>query len=367
MRRALTALVRKELRQTVRDARMMVLLIVVPTIQIIVFGFAIDLEVDQVPTVVVDHDRTVESRRHLRRLFADGTLRRAHETADDHVAERHLVDGRANVALIFPSGFQRDLLRGRPTQVQALVDGSDPNRGRSAATAVSGYFARVAPPGAAPGVRPPVRVEPRLLFNPGLDTPKFMLPGITAILLLMVTSIVAAMGLARERQTGTLEQLMVTPMRPSTVILGKMLPFAGFGFLDLTLALTASVVLFEVPTRGSLIALYATGAVYLLATLSTGLFIATVSRTQQQAFLGGFLFLLPSVLLSGMLTPIRAMPGWLELATWLNPVRHFVELIRANLLGGAGFLERWPNLLALAIYGVLMTALSISLYRKTLE
>lgn len=367
MRRALNALIRKELRQTVRDRRMMVLLIAVPTIQIIVFGFAVDLEVDRVPTVVVDQDRSVESRRHVRRLFADGTLHLRYQTQDTQEAERLLISGQANLALIFPSGFQRDQLRGRPTQVQAVVDGSDPNRGRSAGAAVGGYFGQVGP---MLRIAPPsgrVSVEPKLSFNPGLDTAKFMLPGIIGVLLLLITTIVAAMGLARERQTGTLEQLMVTPMAPTTVILGKILPFAGFGFLDLSLALTAAVVIFDMPTRGSLIAVYATAGIYLVATLSTGLFISTISRTQQQAFLGGFLFLLPAVLLSGMLTPVRAMPAWLELATWLNPVRHFIELLRANLLADAGFLERWPNLLALSLYGLFMTVLSISRYRKTLE
>jgi ABC-2 type transport system permease protein len=354
----LAAVFRKEVRQTVRDRRIMFMLIVAPLVQTVIFGFAVDYDVDRVPTVVVDRDRTTASRDHTRRLLADRTLLRAGTATSAAEADRALDDGRAAAALILPPRLEADLAAGRPARVQLLVDGTDPNRANMAAATASRYFGevgeklvreRMAARGAAPP--PQLEVVPRLAFNPGLKTSPYMVPGIAAMLLLIVTTIVTAMGLSREREMGTLEQVLVTPIRPALLLIGKMAPFVVIGLVDVTLLMAAGTWLFGVPLRGPLPVVLVGTLLYLMTTLGVGLLVSTVSATQQQSFLGGFLFVMPAILLSGVVTPIRAMPGWLQVVTWLNPVRYYAEVMRTTLLRGAGFAELWPQLLALALLG----------------
>ena len=176
---------------------------------------------------------------------------------------------------------------------------------------------------------------PRISFNPGLDTPPYMVPGIAAMLLLIVTTIITAMGLAREREMGTLEQVLVTPIRPAMLLVGKMAPFVVIGLVDVALLMAAGTWLLAVPLRGNLAVVLVGTLLYLLTTLGAGLLISTLSSTQQQSFLGGFLFVMPAILLSGVMTPIRAMPGWLQAITCLNPVRYYAEVMRTTLLRGA--------------------------------
>lgn len=367
--RQLAAVTRKEILQTARDRRVMALLLVVPTVQVFLFGFVVDLEVDRVPTVVVDLDRSAESRGHVRELAADGTLSLDAWVDDVAEAERRLVLGRARLALVVDRGFARALGRGEPADVQALVDGSDPNQSTVAVDTVSRFFAARASrrrdaAAPAPGRVPP-RLEPRVRFNPGLETARYMVPGIAGLLLLIVTTIVMAMGLARERERGTLEQVMVTPIPSWVYLAGKLLPFAAIGLFDFLLALVVGAWVFDVPVRGSLVGVLVVTAVYLVATLGVGLVVSTVSATQQQAFMGGFLFVVPAVLLSGVLTPVSAMPPWLRLVTWVNPLRHFTELVRASLLRGAEPHELWPNLLALSLLALATTAVAVRAFRKT--
>jgi ABC-2 type transport system permease protein len=191
-------------------------------------------------------------------------------------------------------------------------------------------------------------------------------PGILAMLLVIVTTIVTAMGLAREREVGTLEQVLVTPIRPFVLLAGKMTPFVAIGLFDVLLVLAAATWIFAVPLRGPAAALALGTLLYLCSTLGVGLFISTMSSSQQQSFLGGFLFVLPAVLLSGIMTPIRAMPAWLQTATLVNPLRFFAELVRGVLLRGAGFAEVWPQLVTLAAYGVVILAAATLRFRKRL-
>jgi ABC-2 type transport system permease protein len=354
----LAAVFRKEVRQTVRDRRIMFMLIVAPLLQTVVFGFAVDFDVDRVPTVVVDRDRSPESRLHARRLLADGTLRRAGAATSPSAAEADIDAGRAAAAVILPEGLGADLAAGRAAEVQVLLDGTDPNRSTVASGAVSRYFGDVGEAIArerleARGGRPAaqVAVTPRVVFNPGLRTPPFMVPGIAAMLLLVVTTIVTAMGLSREREMGTLEQVLVTPIRPVLLLVGKMAPFVVIGVVDVALLMAAGTWLFDVPLGGTLPTVLVGTLLYLMTTLGVGLLISTLSTSQQQSFLGGFLFVLPAMLLSGVMTPIAAMPRWLQAVTWVNPVRYYAEVMRTTLLRGGGFGDLWPQLLALALLG----------------
>ena len=269
----LWAVLRKETLQTVSDKRLMFMLLFAPTVQLLVFGYAIDFKVDRLPTVIADQDRSRESREHLRRLLADGTLTRAAVADSAAEAERVLEQGQATAAVIVPPGFGRSLGRGETARVEVLLDGSDPNRSTVAAAAVSRYFAeagvalelkRLAARGVVLDRPPGLETRPRIWFNPGLDTPPYMIPGIMAMLLVVVTTIVTAMGLAREREMGTLEQVLVTPLHPLHLLLGKMAPFLVIGCFNVLMVLTAGVWIFKVPVAGNPLVLVVGTLLYLL-------------------------------------------------------------------------------------------------------
>ncbi|HEY6005894.1 MAG TPA: ABC transporter permease [Anaeromyxobacter sp.] len=369
----LAAVFRKEVRQTIRDRRIMFLLIVAPLIQTIILGAAVNFDVDRVPTVVVDRDGTSESRLHARRMLADGTLLRSGTARSAPEAEREIDDGRAAAAVILPPRLEADLAAGRSAEVQVVLDGTDPNRATVASGAVSRYFGEVGESLARErllglGALAPAQIEavPRIAYNPALKTPPYMIPGIAAMLLLVVTTIVTAMGLAREREMGTLEQVLVTPIRPLFLLVGKMAPFVVIGLVDIALLLAAGTWLFDVPIRGPLPVLLVGTLLYLMTTLGMGLLISTVSSTQQQSFLGGFLFILPAMLLSGIMTPIRAMPDWLQVVTRVNPLRYYAEVMRTTLLRGGGFGDVWPELLALLVLGGAILATATLRFHKRL-
>jgi ABC-2 type transport system permease protein len=372
----LWAVMLKEIRQTVRDRRMMALLVAAPAVQLVLFGNAVQLDVDRVPTVVVDQDQSHASRTHLRRVLADGTLEAAGARTQAEPALRMLETGEAATVLIVPPDFERDMVRGRGAELQLVLDGSDPNRANVAAAAVSRYFAeqaeslaraQAARRAAALGQRaaaPEVAVRSRVLFNPALETSIYMVPGVSAMLLLLVTTIVASMGLARERERGTLEQIQVTPVPASVLMLGKIIPFALVGLFDFVLALVVGAYGFDMPIRGSLPLLFLATALYLTNTLSIGLLISTVSSSQQQAFMGGFLFMLPAALLSGIMTPVRSMPDWLSPLTLVNPLRHYAEILRGVLLRGASAPDLQTQLWALAAMGIAFCSIAAMRFRR---
>jgi ABC-2 type transport system permease protein len=370
----LAAVFRKEVMQTVRDRRVMMMLIVAPLLQTIVFGYAVDFEVDRVPTVVVDLDASAESRGHARRLLDVGTLRRSGNATSAAEAERALDEWKAAAAVVLPKGLGADTAAGRPAEVQVILDGTDPNRATVAAGTVSKYFgevgqdlARKAMQARGMSAPPTVQLAPRVAYNSSLRTPPYMIPGVMGMILLIVTTVVTAMGMSREREAGTLEQVLVTPIRPLYLLVGKIAPYFVIGLFDVLLVVTAGVYLFGVPVRGQLALVFLATMLYLLSTLGVGLFISTVSRTQQQSFLGGFLFMLPAILLSGVMTPIRAMPQWLQIVTYVNPVRYYVESTRGVLLRGATFHELGLQLAALAMFGVCVFGLATFRFSKRLS
>ena len=377
-RAMLLAVIKKELRQTVRDRRMMFMLLGAPIIQLYIFGTAVNLDVDHVPTVVVDHDQSYTSRTHLTRLLADGTLYEVARLPSEQDGERMLETGEAAVVLVIPEGFERDIARHRPTTVQAILDGSDPNRSGVAGSAVASYFAleseglvrarltQLAAVGGFAPALPDVRVPTRVLFNPSLDTSIYMVPGVAAMLLMIITTIVTAMGLSREKERGTLEQILVTPVPSGVLILGKILPFAAFGLVDFGLAMVVGAYGFDMPLRGDFTVLLLATLLYLMTTLGVGLLISTLSGSQQQAFMGGFLFMMPAALLSGIMTPIHSMPEWLQPFTMINPVRHYAEVLRGSLLRGAGFAELSSQLAILAVMGLTVFTFATIRFRKSL-
>jgi ABC-2 type transport system permease protein len=368
---------RKELVQTLRDRKMLAILILAPVLQVVLFGFALNLDLTAQPLAVADADHTRASREIVRSL-ADGDGFALVEVAEDEAsAGRALVDGEASVALVVPRGYERRLAQGR-AEVALLTDGSDSNTALRAgqeasqilsAQAIAAQRAKLAAAFAALGRSsdrgiPELAAEPRVLYNPQLRSAVFLVPGVLALVLLVITMMLTAMGLTREKEMGTLEQIMVTPIRPVELMLGKTLPFAALGLLDLGVALSVSVVVFDLPVRGSLAAVYAVSLLYLMTTLGLGLFISTVSATQQQAMLTAFFIMLPALLLSGHIFPIANMPEPVQWLTQVNPLRHYIEIVRGVLVKGATLEELWRQTASLAGLGVLVLAGASLRFRK---
>lgn len=367
----LWSVVVKELRQTLRDPRMRGQLLVMPLVQLVIFGFAADFSVDHVPTVIVDQDRTSVSRGHTERLLADGTLEYAGHASEPE-ANAMIDDGRATAAVIFPPDFTDDLDGGQTAWAQVIMDGSNPTRSGAVGGAVARYFAMAAQElsspvgGAAVARRGSVSFQPRVLYNPQMKSQFYIVPGTAAMQLLMATAMMSAMGLAREKELGTLEQVLVSPIPTWVLMLGKTLPFVGIGLFNVLTSLTAGAWLFGVPIHGEPTFLLAATIAYLMSTLGAGLFISTISASQQQAFMGAFLFMMPVMLLSGNLTPLSAMPEWLQPFTYLNPLRYYIQVLRGSLLRGAGWAEMWPQFVALASMGAVVLTVSSRRFRKTL-
>lgn len=367
----LWSIILKEVRQTLRDTRMRNQLLIQPVIQLLIFGYAADFTVDHVPTVIVDEDRTSVSRHHIQRLLADGTLAAAGE-ADEPTATEMIDDGRANAAVILPHGFGEAMDGGRTAQVQVILDGSNPTRSGIVGGAVGRYFAvasqELANPmgGTAVVRRGRTSFQPRVLYNPQMRTPMYIVPGTLAMQLLMATAMLSAMGLAREKELGTLEQVLVTPIPTWVLMLGKTLPFVGIGLFNVMVSLTVGAWVFGVPIQGEPSFLLAATLAYLMSTLGGGLFVSTLAKSQQQAFMGAFLFMTPAMLLSGNMTPLAAMPDWLYPVTFLNPLRYYIQVLRGSLLRGAGWAEMWPQFVALTVMGVIVLTWSSARFRKTL-
>jgi len=366
----LRAIVVKELRQTMRDPRMRNQLLMQPIIQLLIFGYAADFSVDHVPTVIVDEDQTSVSREHIQRLLADGTLEDA-GTADEVTANEKIDAGEAAVALLIPHGFAEAIDGGKSASVQVILDGSNPTRSGTAGGAAARYFATAGAElmASQPGPKRSsgsVRFQPRVLYNPQMKTQLYIVPGTAAMQLLMATAMMSSMGLAREKELGTLEQVLVTPIPTWVLMLGKTLPFVGIGLFNVLTSLTVGAWLFGVPLHGDPTFLLAATLAYLMSTLGAGLFISTMAKSQQQAFMGGFLFLMPAMLLSGNMTPLAAMPDWLRPLTYLNPLRYYIQVLRGSLLRGAGWPELWPLFAALLLFGTVILTWSSLRFRKTL-
>lgn len=380
---SLLNVMKKELSQTLRDRRVLATLIVSPVLQLVIFGYAIDLDVDRIPTVVCDQDRTPASRALTQAFFADRTFLHASDVLDPNRAQDDLETGRAATAFIVPEGFALRVARADAPEVQVIVDGTDVTLAQVASNAASQFLLLHGiggePTSLAPvqGTRdgfPPARLpglaaatlSPRVMYNQRLKSAVYMLPGVLATLLLNVTAIVTAMGLARERETGTLEQILVTPIRPAVLLAGKCLPYILFGLIDVLAILLLGNLIFDVPFRGSFGVIALGSFLYLFSTLGIGILIATLSSSQQQAMLGAFAFMLPAMLLSGFMSPISSMPAWLRPLTMLIPMRHYIEIMRGCLLKGASMRDLAQQMLALTVLGVGILGVSVARFRKRL-
>jgi ABC-2 type transport system permease protein len=349
--------IRKEFLELRQDPRLFGIVIMAPIIQLTMLGYAATTDVRNVPMVVVDQDGTAESRDLISRFEASQSFEVIDRVDSLSEVDRYLDAGLAWIALTIPSDYGKRVREGRPTTVQVVADGTDANSTNVAlgyaGTLVAAYARDLAVSAGTARAEPLVSAEVRVWFNPQLESRDFMIPGILALLLLVVTTNLSSMAIVRERELGTLEQLNVTPIARWELILGKMLPYAIIGVIDVLLVVVVAVFWFEVPLRGSFALLLAMCLVYLLTTLGLGLFVSTISSTQQQAMMtASFFFLIPMVFLSGFVFPIENMPTVVQPVTYLIPLRYFLIILRGIFLKGVGLETLWPDALALLAWGL---------------
>jgi ABC-2 type transport system permease protein len=368
-------LIWKELIELKEDPRLFAIVIAAPVLQLFMLGYAATTDVRNVPVVIADADRSTASRDLIARFAASPYFTVLSVVTSPTDVDPYLEGGRASMALAIPAGYGEALAVARPQSLQIVADGSDANstsiamgyatnliaayaeelstrRGAVAQTSDSASAS-----GGFRGIEPRVRVW----FNPRLDSRDFMLPGILALLLLAITTNLSSMGIVREKELGTLEQLNVTPLRRWELIVGKLLPYALVGMIDVCLVLGITVWWFEVPMRGSVVLLFGLTIVYLLSTLGLGLFVSTISSTQQQAMMTTtFFFLTPMIYLSGFIFPIENMPAVIQPFTYLIPLRYFLVILRSIFLKGVGLSVLWPEALALTVWGLAILGLAIA-------
>ncbi|MHB9022565.1 MAG: ABC transporter permease [Armatimonadota bacterium] len=366
-------LLKKELLQTRRDKRMLAVLFFAPIFQLFVFGYAVSTDINHIATAVFDEDRTATSRALVDRMVRSGYFDYQFYLSSPSEVNRMLDTGNAQLVVHIPRGFSEDLARNRTAQLQALLDGSD----SMSARVISGYLNAVIEQysgeilvrrlerlrGATP--QPPqLDARLRVWYNPELKSVNYMVPGVLSMILLIVTTMMTAMAIVKEKELGTLEQLVVTPITPSELMVGKTLPFLLIGLVDMVLVLLVAVGWFHVRVAGSIPLLFALSGFFILTSLGLGIFISTVSRTQQEAMLTSFFFMFPFILLSGFIFPIANMPIVMQWVTRIIPMRYFLEIIRGIFLKGNGFDMLWSQTLILACFGVGILTLSALRFRK---
>lgn len=361
----------KELLELKDDPRLFGIVTVAPIVQLCMLGYAATTDIRNVPVIVADADRSAASRELLARFQASPNFTIVDVVTGANDIDPYLERGRAWMALTIPSGFGDGISAGDPQTVGVIADGSDANSTNVAlgyaTNLIAGYAVELTARHAAAPVPLVARrsrgieARVRVWFNPRLESRDFMIPGVVALLLLVVTTNLSSMGIVREKEVGTLEQLNVTPLRRWELIVGKLLPYALIGMLDVILVLGVAVLWFQVPLKGSVWLLMALALVYLMSTLGLGLLVSTISSTQQQAMMTTmFFFLMPMAFLSGFIFPIENMPAVIQPFTYLIPLRHFLVILRSIFLKGVGLETLWPEALALTALGVGILMLAIA-------
>ena len=361
---------RKEFIQMRRDRLTLGIMIGIPVLQLLMFGFAIQTDVRHIPTVVLDESRTSQSRELIAAFVNTGNFRIVDHVDGRPALDRAIARGDAQAGIVVPYDYPKDLARGRTASVQVIIDASDPLSSQAAIQAAAGVaqVRNLAILGAAAGrAELPVEARVRPRYNPGLRSPNYIVPGLVGVILTLTMVLVTAMAIVRERERGTLEQLIVTPISNTELMLGKIAPYVGVGLVQMSAVLLLGRFVFDVPLTGNVLLLYGIALVFIVASLALGLFISTLVQTQQQAMQMSFFFVLPNILLSGFMFPRQAMP---EVFQWIGlalPLTHFLKVLRGILLKGVGQAELWPEFAILAAFAVGLIALAVKRFHKTLD
>ncbi len=365
------AIARKEFIQLRRDPRMLFIAFMAPIIQLTLFGYAATLDVKSVPVVVCDMDQSMQSRAVLNAVTSSGYFDIESRVPSVRDVRRSIDDGDAMVGIVIPDGLERDINAGKKAHIQTIIDGSN----AIYATMVRSYLERIITNRALDlsavemsrnGYKPytPLDIQQRVWYNPTLKSRDFMVPGVFALVLMIISTVLTSMAIVKEKERGTIEQLIVTPIKPLELIAGKLLPFAIISLIDITLVTMVAVFWFRIPLHGSFALLFLLSALFMLTTLGLGLLISTVSRTQQQAMMISLLLIMPIILLSGVMSPIENMPIGVQYFTLLIPLRYFIVIVRSIFMKGSGMSILWPDALALAAFGIVLFLLSVSRFNK---
>ncbi len=372
----LMSLIRKEFIQIVRDPRTLALTFVLPVLMLFLLGYAATNDVKNVPLAIFDQDRSAESRRLLDAYRAADYFQLAVEVGSEEEI-RSLIDrNTVRAGLIIPPDYGQKIASGRSAQIAFLLDGSDPNVANTAlaaATMVGQSFAtdlmveRLDRAGQAGTVKMPLEVRTRVLYNPAMVSAYYMIPGLIGMILQLLTTMLTATSIVRERERGTIEQLIVTPLRSWELVVGKLIPYVLIAFFDMLEILVIGVLVFKVPINGSLGLFLALSALFLVGSLGMGLFISTIAHTQQEAMLSTMFTLYPSIFLSGFFFPLAAMPQVLQWISYAVPMRYFLIIARGVILKGVGLEDIWIEVVALSIFSLVMMGAAAARFRKRLD
>ena len=374
-------LIIKEFIQSFRDKRLLFIIFIAPIIQLVLFGFAITTDIKDVPTIIMDLDRTAESRSFISKIENGGNFQIDYYINDEKEIVSMLDSGKAELAVKIYPGFEKSLKKGNTAAIQVIIDGSNSNTAAmilnhmsqiSANYSMSILIERIDHFEKLSGKKISRSLdffsnEIRIWYNPSLKSRISNIPGVLAFILLVLTVILTSVSIVKERERGTIEQLIVSPLKPVELILGKTIPFAIIGFIDVLIVISLTFSLFKIPLNGNLPLLFFSLLLYLFNTLGVGLFISTVSKTQQQAMMTSFFFTMPAVMLSGFVFPIENMPKVIQYLTYINPVKYFLVIVNGIFLKGTGFSILWPNMLALGAIGFIILFISVIRFKKRLE
>jgi ABC-2 type transport system permease protein len=372
----LSSLIRKEFIQIRRDRRTLILVLIIPIMQLFLLGYAATNDVRNVPLAVYDQDRGIDARALLDAYRAADYFTISYEAASEAELRNMLDSGQARAGLIIPPGYTDDIQGGRQASVLFVLDGSDPTVASTALSAAQligqSYStqilkAQLSSHGQANAIQAPIAVSTTVWYNPDLVSAYFMIPGVIGMILFALTSILTASAIVRERERGTIEQLIVTPIRPWELMLGKLLPYVILAFLNALEVLAIGHWWFGVPVRGSLWLIAGASFLFLLSSLGIGLFASTMANTQQEAMLTVWMLMLPSIFLAGFFFPLEAMPKVLQLISYIFPLRYYLVIIRSLMLKGVGTSAFQVDLIALAVFGVVIMTLAALRFRKRLD
>lgn len=371
--------VKKEFLQLRRDKRMFGMLFIAPVLQLVLLGYAATVDVRNIPIVICDLDNTKQSREFISHYTSSDYFKPVAYVDNIDKIDYYLKSGEAGMAIIVPVHFGRDILAGRTPQLAVIADGSDSNTsgiGLSYASVIALNYARTIVVKRAEQFDlikssndlPQVTAQTRAWFNPELKSVNFMVPAVLVMVLMVITLTITSLAIVKEKENGTIEQIVVTPLHDLEFILGKMIPFTLIGIVEVFLVLFISVYVFHVPLRGSVLTLVILSLLFVMVALGLGLFVSSISKTQQQATMTAqFFVMMPMLILSGFIFPIENMPKFFQYITYLVPVRYFMEIVRGIFLKGDGFADLWPQTLALFGIGVLVLSLSVYTFRRSLR
>ncbi len=363
-------IVRKEFLQIRRNRQMLPIIFGIPIFQLLVLVYAATFEIKIVDTVIVDHDKSTYSGQLKSKFSATGRFNVLSEQESDAKAVDFIRNNDARMALVIPRGFEKDMIAGQNPELQIILDAVD----GSAAGVIQSYAAKIIMNfnknilmslSGSKSYRSGINIIDRFWYNPDLNYKYYMVPGILSILVTIIGMFLTAMNIVREKEIGTIEQLNVTPIKKHEFILGKLIPFWIIGLFELAFGLVVAKLLFEIPIEGNLLLLFAMAGIYLLVILSFGMLVSTITETQQQSMFIAFFFMIIFILMSGLFTPVESMPDWAQKIAFLNPVTHFMKIMRRVILKGAGFADILEQFTVLSVYGIGMLAFAVNRYKKT--